>query len=163
MTERSASPTIRPARTSDAETLGRLGALLVEEHHAFDPARFIAPGPDTPRGYGRYLASRVGKKDAVLLVAEAEGAVVGYAYAGLEGPDWMALRGPAGVLYDILIDPAQRRKGVGRALLTAILEALDQRGAPQVVLFSATQNETAQRLFAAVGFRRTMVEMTRDR
>ncbi len=155
------SITLRPARPDDAAALGRLGAMLVEEHHGFDRARFIAPGPDTPRHYGRFLVSQLGAEEAILRVAEADGAVVGYGYAGLEGPDWMALRGPAGVIYDLIVDPERRGQGVGRRLLDALLQALAERGAPQVVLFTATQNQDAQRLFAAAGFRATMIEMTR--
>jgi ribosomal protein S18 acetylase RimI-like enzyme len=153
---------IRPATADDEAALGRLGALLVTVHHAFDPDRFIAPGPGTEPGYGRFLVSRLERDDAIVLVAEDGDAVLGYAYAGLEGADWMALRGPAGVLYDIIVDPARRREGVARALLKAVLEALAARGAPRVVLFSATQNAAAQRLFAAAGFRSTMIEMTRE-
>jgi ribosomal protein S18 acetylase RimI-like enzyme len=65
------------------------------------------------------------------------------------------------VLHDIVVDPAQRRNGVGRMLLEATLAALEARGAPQIVLWTADRNEAAQRLFAGAGFRRTMVEMTR--
>jgi len=39
---------------------------------------------------------------------------------------------------------------------------LEARGAPRVVLSTAAGNEAAQRLFAGAGFRRTMVEMTRE-
>jgi ribosomal protein S18 acetylase RimI-like enzyme len=74
----------------------------------------------------------------------------------------MSLRGPAGVLYDIVVDPAQRGQGIGRALLEATLEALKTRGAPRVVLSTAERNEAAQRLFEGAGFRRTMIEMTRE-
>ena len=153
--------TIRPARPDDEPVLGSLGALLVAVHRDFDKARFIAPGPDTARRYGRFLISQLGEKDATVLVADVDGVVCGYVYAAVEGPDWMALRGPAGVIYDIVVDPERRRRGVGRQLLDAVLPALEARGAPQVVLFTATQNEAAQRLFAAEGFRATMIEMTR--
>jgi ribosomal protein S18 acetylase RimI-like enzyme len=74
----------------------------------------------------------------------------------------MSLRGPAGVLYDIVVDPAHRGQGVGRLLLDATLEALKAKGAPRVVLSTAERNEPAQRLFARAGFRRTMIEMTRE-
>ena len=74
----------------------------------------------------------------------------------------MALRGPAGVLYDIVVDPAHRGRGVGRLLLDATLAALAAKGAPRVVLSTAERNEPAQRLFARAGFRRTMIEMTRE-
>ena len=153
---------IRKATPDDAQALGRLGALLVAVHHAFDADRFIAPGPGTERGYGGFLVSQVDKEEAVLLVAEEDGAVVGYVYAGLEGPDWMALRGPAGVIYDIIVDPARRQEGIGGMLLQAILAALADRGTPRVVLHTATPNTVAQRLFAAAGFRSTMIEMTRE-
>ncbi len=75
----------------------------------------------------------------------------------------MSLRGPAGLLHDIVVDPAHRREGLGRLLLDATLAWLEARGAPRVVLSTAARNEAAQRLFTGAGFRQTMVEMTRDR
>ena len=74
----------------------------------------------------------------------------------------MSLRGPAGVVYDLVVDPAHRRQGIGRMLLDATLEALKARGAPRVVLSTAERNIAAQRLFDRAGFRRTMIEMTRE-
>jgi ribosomal protein S18 acetylase RimI-like enzyme len=74
----------------------------------------------------------------------------------------MALRGPAGLLHDIIVDPGYRRRGVGRRLLEAVIENMTARGAPRLVLSTAARNEAAQRLFASVGFRPTMIEMTRE-
>ncbi len=88
--------------------------------------------------------------------------MVGYTYAGVEGTDYMSLRGPAGVVYDIVVDPAHRRQGIGRMLLDATLEALKARGSPRVVLSTAERNVAAQHLFDRAGFRRTMIEMTRE-
>ena len=153
---------IRPATPADLPALGRLGALLVRTHHAFDPARFIPATPQTEHGYAAFLGSQLGRANAVVLAAEREGEVIGYAFAGVEGLDYMSLRGPAGVLYDIVVDPAERGRGVGRRLLDATLAALEVRGAPRVVLSTAERNEPAQRLFAGAGFRRTMIEMTRE-
>jgi len=156
------SITIRRATRDDAPALGRLGALLVRTHHDFDSKRFIPATPQTERGYGSFLASQVESANVVVLVAEQGGRVIGYTYSGIEGMDYMALRGPAGALYDIVVDPGERGRGVGRRLLDATLAELRARGAPRVVLSTAEQNETAQRLFAGAGFRRTMIEMTRE-
>ena len=153
---------IRPATDADATRLGELGALLVKLHHGFDGDRFLAPTPETARGYGRYLVSQIGGEDVLVLVAADAAGVWGYVYAALEGADWMALRGPAGVVYDLVIDPTRRREGLGRRLLGEALSFLEQRGAPRVVLSTADQNTAAQSLFAATGFRRTMIEMTRE-
>jgi ribosomal protein S18 acetylase RimI-like enzyme len=153
---------IRPAKPADVPAIGRLGALLVRTHHDFDPQRFIPASERTAEGYGSYLGSQLRKSDVIVLVAEENGELLGYTYAGLEGFDYMALRGPAGVLYDIVVDPAHRGRGVGRLLLDATLAALTAKGAPRVVLSTAERNAPAQRLFARAGFRRTMVEMTRE-
>ena len=154
--------TVRPAAPADLAAIGRLGALLVRTHHDFDPERFIAATPQTEHAYGSFLRTQLEEPNVVVLVAERGGDVLGYTYAGIEGHDYMSLRGPAGVLHDIVVDPAHRGHGVGRLLLDATLAALKARGAPRVVLSTAERNEPAQRLFARAGFRRTMLEMTRE-
>lgn len=162
MTNENSAVVIRPATRADLPAIGRLGALLVKAHYDFDRLRFIPPTPQTEHGYARYLGTQLDKGDVVVLVADQGGEVLGYAYAGMEGIDYMSLRGPAGALYDIVVDPERRGQGIGRRLLDATLAALSERGAPRVLLSTAEQNEAAQRLFARAGFRRTMIEMTRE-
>jgi ribosomal protein S18 acetylase RimI-like enzyme len=131
-------------------------------HHDFDPERFIAASSRTESGYASFVGTQLDEPNVVVLVAESDGEVQGYTYAAVEGYDYMSLRGPAGVLHDIVVDPAHRNRGIGRALLGATLTALEMRHAPRVVLSTAAQNEAAQHLFAGAGFRRTMIEMTRE-
>jgi ribosomal protein S18 acetylase RimI-like enzyme len=157
-----AAVTIRAAVAADLPAIGRLGALLVRTHHDFDPKRFIAATPQTEHGYASFLGTQLQEPNVVVLAAVQGGQVLGYTYAGVEGRDYMSLRGPAGVLYDIVVDPVHRGRGVGRMLLDATLAALESRGAPQIVLSTAQQNDTAKRLFARAGFRPTMIEMTRE-
>jgi ribosomal protein S18 acetylase RimI-like enzyme len=157
-----AAATIRRATLADMPSVGRLGALLVRLHHDFDAQRFIAATPRTEHGYASYLGSQLDNPDIVILVAVRDDTVLGYTYAGIEGFDYMSLRGPAGIVYDIVVDPEEREQGIGTLLLEATIAALKERGAPRVVLSTAEQNEPAQRLFARAGFRRTMIEMTRE-
>ena len=154
--------TIRPAIPADLPALGRLGALLVRTHHDFDPKRFIAATAQTEAAYGSFLGTQLDAPAIAVLVADRDGEVIGYTYAGVEGRDYMSLRGPAGVVYDIVVDPNHRRHGAGRMLLAAVLDFLKSRGAPRVVLSTATRNEAAQQLFERAGFRRTMIEMTAE-
>jgi ribosomal protein S18 acetylase RimI-like enzyme len=155
-------PIVRRATTADLPSLGRLGALLVEEHSDFDPRRFLAARPGTPAGYASFIGTQLEDPDKAVLVADDNGEVVGYAYAAVEGYDYMALRGPAGVLQDVIVDPEHRGRGLGRLLLEASLAFFRSRSVPRVVLLTAERNEVAQRLFASMGFRRTMIEMTRE-
>ena len=163
MMQKRAEVSIRRATRADVPALGRLGALLVRLHHDLDPERFIPATPRTEKSYGSFLGAELDEPDIIILVAERDGEVIGYTYSGVEGTDYMSLRGPAGVLHDIVVDPAHRGSGVGRMLLDAALEALGARGATQFVLFTAERNPSAQRLFDRAGFRRTMIEMTKVR
>lgn len=156
------STIIRPATRADMTAIGKLGALLVQTHHDFDPQRFLPRTSGTEYGYASFLESQLQEPTVIILVAEQAGKVIGDAYMGIEGHDYMALRGAAGVLYDLIVDPNHRGNGVGELLLNAALEALQAKGIPQVVLQTAENNSGAQRLFARAGFRRTMIEMTRD-
>jgi ribosomal protein S18 acetylase RimI-like enzyme len=151
---------VRPAIPADRAANGRLGAQLVAEHHRFDPKRFIASIPGLAQRYGDFLISQSERPEMRVLVAERGGEIVGYAFGGMEGNDYMALRGPAGVIYDLVVDPDHRRQGIGRVLLKTALDALAQLGAPRALLFTADKNHVAQALFDQAGFRRTMIEMT---
>jgi ribosomal protein S18 acetylase RimI-like enzyme len=156
--------TVRPSVAADAQVLGRLGAMLLRDHYAFDQKRFIAPGDSPEEGYAWFLNSQRRARDAVVLVAELNDtkAVVGYVYAALEPMSWKDLRGAAGFIHDIAVYPSARRRGIARALMNAAMEWLHEHGAPRVLLGTAEQNLEAQRLFASLGFRRTMIEMTRE-
>jgi ribosomal protein S18 acetylase RimI-like enzyme len=152
---------IRPAAASDEQALGRFGAALMRQHHASDPRRFLtAERPEV--GYGRFLVSRLTKSDTAVLVAERSKEVVGYAYASIEPTSWEDLRGPCGFLHDLYVDARSRGQGVGRELADAAIAWIRSKGMSQVVLWSKTGNDSAQRLFARLGFRKTMIEMTLD-
>ena len=152
--------TIRPAKPADGEALGRMGESLARLHYSFDPQRFLPP-EGLADGYRSWLLREAKAKDAVVLVAEVDGQVVGYVYGRLEERDWNALLDAHGGLHDLWVDPEGRGTGAGKALAEAMLDALTKLGAKRIVLSASPKNETAQRLFARLGFRPTMVEMTR--
>ena len=153
---------VRPATPSDQEALGRYGAALMRQHHDADARRFIeVEHPEN--GYGRFLVSQIAKPECLVIVAEDDERVIGYVYADVEGTSWMDLRGPAGVIHDIYVDDAARHRGAGRALMRVAIDWIWSHGRRQIVLLTKTKNEHAQHLFAAMGFRSTMIEMTLDR
>jgi ribosomal protein S18 acetylase RimI-like enzyme len=153
---------IRPATRSDLPALGRLGAVLLKTHYEFDRQRFMAPGETSDEGYAWFLGTQLRDPEVVVLVAELNAAVVGYVYAGLEPQSWKELREACGFIHDVVVAEGGRRAGVATALIEAAIEWLHAHGAPRVMLWTAQRNEGAQRLFERLGFRRTMVEMTRE-
>ena len=134
---------------------------LVRLHHSLDPKRFLLV-EGVERGYARFFKSQMEDPDTILVVAEIGGRAVGYAYARLEPRDWNSLLDACGALHDIFVLDGERRRGVASRLLEDVAVRLRARGAPRLVLSTAAGNETAQRFFERHGFRRTMVEMTRE-
>ena len=153
---------IRPATRADLPALGRLGALLMRTHYEFDAQRFMSPGDSPNEGYAWFLGTQLREDDVVVLVAERHGSVVGYVYAGLEPQSWKELREACGFIHDVVVDEHGRRSGVATALVEAATAWLRERGAPRVMLWTAQRNGGAQQMFERLGFRRTMIEMTRE-
>ena len=153
---------IRRARKEDIPVLGRLGALLLRQHHAYDPDRFMAPSADPEGGYAWFLGTQLDEDDVAVFVAERGGELLGYLYASIEPRSWRELRDPAGFIHDVVVDERFRKAGVASALVEEAAGWFASRGMPRAVLWTAERNAVAQRLFASLGFRRTMIEMTRE-
>jgi len=153
---------IRRATAADLPALGKLGASLLRTHYAFDPQRFMAPRGDAESGYAWFLGTQLKEEDVAVFVAERSGVVIGYVYAAMEPQSWKELRDAAGFIHDVVVAPEAQRIGVASALVESACEWLRSIGAPRVVLGTAEKNDSAQRLFTRLGFRRTMIEMTRE-
>jgi ribosomal protein S18 acetylase RimI-like enzyme len=153
---------IRKAEPRDLEPLGRLGAMLMQTHYAFDSQRFLAPHPGVEQGYAAFLGGMIDSPDDCVFVADLDGHVVGYLFAALEPLSWKELRGPAGYIHDVAVEEGDRREGIATMLMQTAFEWLREHGAPRVVLGTAARNAGAQALFHRLGFRDTMIEMTKE-
>jgi GNAT superfamily N-acetyltransferase len=157
---------VREATVADLPALARLGARLARMHHRMDPRRFfVVDGME--KGYAWWLGKERRNRKAIVLAAVHLGrggreSVVGYAYGRIEPRDWNALREECGVGIDLMVEPRARRAGIGAALVEALAAGLAARGAPRVVIQVAARNPRAQAVFGGLGFRPTMVEMTRE-
>lgn len=156
------SVSIRRATTADLPALGELGALLMRTHFEFDEQRFMAPGDDAEEGYAWFLGTQLDDDSVAVFVAERGGELVGYVYAGIEPLSWKELREECGFIHDVVVHHRGRGVGVASKLIETAVEWLASRGMPRVVLWTADRNTDARRVFDRMGFRRTMVEMTRE-
>jgi GNAT superfamily N-acetyltransferase len=68
----------------------------------------------------------------------------------------------SGFIHDVVVHQRGRGAGVASKLIEAAMQWLASRGMPRVVLWTTDRNTDALRVFERLGFRRTMVEMTRE-
>jgi GNAT superfamily N-acetyltransferase len=158
------APIVRRARPEDLPAVSRLAAALVRQHHAWDQQRFMLIEP-IEDGYQSFFSREITRKGALILVAEDAGAdapIVGYSYATLESRNWNDLLDACGKLNDLFVAAEARRHGVARALVTETFSWFRERKATRAVLLTAWRNPEAHAFFEALGFRRTMLEMTTE-
>jgi phosphinothricin acetyltransferase len=140
-----AAPSIRPAKPHDVAAITRIYAHAVRH----GTASFELEPPDDAEIARRYAALHDG--GFPYLVAELDGVVAGYAYAG----PYRARPAYRFTVEDsVYTDPAMQRRGVGRALLERLLIDSQARGFRQMV---AVIGDSAQlpsiELHRAAGFR----------
>ncbi len=82
------------------------------------------------------------------LVAESEGKLIGLVHYLFHRST--TLIGPTCYLQDLFTDPAQRGKGVGRALIEAVYAQAREGGALRVYWLTQNGNSTARRLYDQV-------------
>jgi len=137
-------PVIRDARTADIPTITRIyGHAVIKGTASFE----IEPPTEAEMTH-RYDVLREGKFP--YLVAEVEGAVAGYAYAG---PYRTRPAYRWSVEDSIYVDPAAQRRGVGRALMTQLIQASEARGFRQMIAVIGDSAQIASiELHRAAGF-----------
>lgn len=126
--------TLRPATAADAGAL----AAVYAPHVLDGTATFEEVAPDAAD-----LAGRLAKVRAAglpWLVAEVDGAVAGYAYAGpynvRSGYRFTAEN-------SVYVAPGRHGRGIGRALLAAVLEASAAAGVRRMVAFIGDSGNAA--------------------
>lgn len=152
---------IRPAERRDLPALGRLGGALGRRHVEFDPRRYILTEP-AETAYENFFAAELGLPGTAVLVAEREGAAVGYVFGRIEPACFVSLAPIAGWIHDLYVNEAARGCGLGGRLLDAAIAALRELGCTTVMLSVAAQNPAAAAFFRKHGFRPGLQEMLRN-
>jgi ribosomal protein S18 acetylase RimI-like enzyme len=149
---------IRKAGLLDVPDLSRMGVELARLHSSFDAKRF-AIREFTETDFEQFFAEQLGNPNAVLLVVEQDGRVVGYAFIRMEGESLEELRGRGAWLHDLFVEPQARRNTIGRDLVSASIDTARSLGSDSLMLAVSPKNEHARRLFEDFGLRTTMLEM----
>ncbi len=152
---------ISKAVPGDAAAMGRLHAIVhnlhvenlaghfktVDVHHLVEVSRATLELPN-----------------AYAVVARIDGEVVGFAVGVMRGaPESMFAKETKYLYLDrIAVDPAFRRKGIGRRLVQALLDHARQAGLSQVVLDTWEFNDEARSFFESMGFEPQMERLARE-
>ena len=143
----SSQVTVRPVGLSDARGVA---ALMTQLGYPTEPAEM------------RSRLERVSARtDYHGLVAELDGAVVGFA-AAVEGV-FFERNGSYGRIVALVVDESVRGMGVGRNLLSEVEEWAWSKGAEVILINSGFHRATAHAFYERAGYSRTGVRFVKER
>jgi ribosomal protein S18 acetylase RimI-like enzyme len=143
--------------------------VSVHHHHA-EVMPDLAPYVDDRRTWAvrsQLYAELLAKPDTVLLLASADGAVIGYGLAHVSPASgtWVAdtwqTGDRVGEIESLAVQPGYRGQGIGSRLLTALTAELATAGVRDLVLGVLPGNDAAIRLYQRQGFRPTWTYLSR--
>lgn len=150
---------IRPAVASDSVAIGKLWEKLVAYHRAIDD--------DLPQAtlqgaslYARSLRDRLEDSHTRVFVAEEDGRVVGYVLGVVVDllPE-MFEQEAGGFLADIYVEEGYRGRGIGRALVEALVGWFRDRGLEHFEWHVAASNESGLAFWERIGGRPLQIRM----
>ncbi|MEM3551229.1 MAG: GNAT family N-acetyltransferase [Candidatus Bathyarchaeia archaeon] len=138
---------IRHADEEDLQQIVKLSKKLGKNESSMDsmissmPSEFQNP---------TWILKNIKGENTVVFVAEANGKVIGYSLGWISQP-W-AYKGRRGYICDCFVEKPYRRKGIGRALIKAMLNWFVGKGVECVEADVYSRNIPSLTLFKALGF-----------
>ncbi len=133
--------TIRPAREDDATAIAAvLRALGWFEHLAAEPSEAT-----TARVAEHLRLCNADDSHSLYVAEDAEREVIGY--ASVHWLPYLFLRAPEGYLSELFVEEACRGKGLGKALLEAVITEARKRGCSRLMLINGRGRESYLRGF----------------
>ena len=143
--------------TDDLVVLLHFEQAMIAAERPFDPAI-------SAKGDIRYydLEQLLGSADVELVVAEADGAIIGCGYARIEASKAFLRHERHSYLGFMYVLPEYRGKGVNKAVLDALEKWSVSHGINVMQLEVYSQNSPAIRAYEKAGFNSTVIEMRKN-
>ena len=136
-------PTIRPARPSDATEISEV-LLQIED---LKSVTVIGREAIKARVSQQLAIADASPQSTVLVAIGADGSIAGY--GSVHWAPFLFLAGSEGYITELFITPANRRHGLGTALLQAIETEARRRSCARLALLNGRDRESYRRQFYA--------------
>ena len=144
------SVTTRLARAHDVETIVELWKELMDFHQARD--RHFTRSPNGPSVFADFVTEQLHNDDALVLVAEEAGAIVGYCLAVSETHALVFEKPRHAEIIDLFVCQSYRRRGIGERLVREVEQWFSRRGFDRIEARIATRNEVSTEFWCRIGY-----------
>ena len=130
-------------------------------HERWDRRRY-ALRPDADAQFQRWLCAASEDPRALIFVAEEDDRVIGFLAAVIETDVPIYACDEYAVVFALWVEPAQRRRGAGTALLELAAREYAAMGIRQIRIRTAIANTPARALLERAGFSSATVDLLRE-
>lgn len=153
---------VREYEERDAPQLEECFVELQDYEGRIDP--YLADGQSVLKSYLEYMFNRCAENCGKVFVAEVDAKVVGFVSV------WAKVKAKAieekqyeyAYISDLVVLPAHRAMGLGRALLQRAEGYAEGQGARVLRIGVMAKNEAARRLYRSQGFEDRLIEMSKS-
>ena len=146
-------------RRAEERDLPACMAMFRELNQLQDPWRVFEPRRGIEDEMARSYRAALEDPDALLLVADAGGEVVGMAAGHVHRPSTFSEQ-KAVELSSVYVQSSHRRRGLARKLTAEVARFARDRGVDRVTLKTFVQNEEAVAAWRRMGFETRALQMT---
>jgi ribosomal protein S18 acetylase RimI-like enzyme len=147
---------VRTFKDADRVQIERMMDDFGDEIAAMDPEGRCVREPGYGAEFTRQMLADASGPDGVVLVAEEEHRVVGFASGRVETRDererLAVIDFRNGIVPELYVAPGWRRRGIGRALLARLDEHFRARGCRAAVIEVFAPNVEARRFYEDLGY-----------
>ena len=99
-----------------------------------------------------FVAAKISDRSSLVLVARADSETVGYLVASIRRYPPVLTEKKFGGIFDLMVAPSHRRRGVGRRLVAEAKKWFRRKGVSRVELSVAVRNPLSTKFWTRMGF-----------
>ncbi|MFH1426855.1 MAG: GNAT family N-acetyltransferase [Candidatus Kerfeldbacteria bacterium] len=143
--------TIRKAKLSDAGATANFAYALSKQHQAYDK-KLYKLARDARKRFFEYHRNCIHAPNKIMLVAESNGTLVGYAIASIRKRPPVYTVKFNGHLDAVYIEKKWRRKGIASAFMKELLPWYKKKGVNTITLMVDVDNMIGMKVWDAIGY-----------
>ena len=147
---------IRKAKLKDIKKIIEYGVGLLKQHYAFDS--YFAPAKNVHEVYKKFFKGCIYSKNRLLLVAEENGEIIGYAVGELSSrPPVYKIR-KMGYISDVFVEKNFRKLGIAKQFLHVLKKWFKAKNIKHIELSVHVKNEIGKKAWAKYGLEDYMIK-----
>jgi ribosomal protein S18 acetylase RimI-like enzyme len=151
---------IRTATRRDVPAIVKLWEELMDFHRVRDP--LFTRARNGSRLFAKFVEANLRSDAACVLVAAADGRIIGYCQGMLEQHPPALAHPQYGQILDFMVTADYRRAGIGEQMFEVLCDWFRREGIRRVEVRHSTANELAARFWPKMGFQPYLQTLFRE-